>query len=95
MTVRPGRFARAIALTSSLATCADAIEESGAFHNFPALYDDAILAAGSRTVVNEGYTLYQLPGSVNGVTGMYRIGTRPTALGGGEPITHRFFRPGA
>jgi len=71
-----------------------AVAEPGPYHNFPSSFDADVLATGTRTVVNDGYIQYALPGSVNGVQGVYEIGTRPTALGGGELITHRFFRPG-
>lgn len=44
--------------------------------------------------MSDGYVEYTLPGRVNGIDGVYEIGARPTALGDGEVITHRFFRPG-
>lgn len=72
---------------------ARAAEEPGPYHNFPSSFDQTILK-GNREVVNEGYVSYTAPGSINGVKGVYEIGTRPTALGTGEVITHRFFNPG-
>ena len=72
-----------------------AAEESGPYHNFPSSFDEDILDARNRAVVNEGYIEYTMPGQINGVDGVFEIGTRPTALGDGEVITHRFFRPGA
>lgn len=73
---------------------ARAVEEAGPLHNFPSSFDETILSQGTRTVVSDGYVEYTLPGTVNGVDGVYEIGTRPTGLGEGEVITHRFFRPG-
>ena len=70
-----------------------AVEEPGPYHNFPQVFDTDILRAGSRNVIDDGYIEYSIPGRVNGTNGVFEIGTRPTALGDGELITHRFFDP--
>ena len=69
-----------------------AAEETGPYHNFPSMFDETILS-GDREVVSDGYIRYSVPGNID-VNGVYEIGTRPTALGDGELIIHRFFNPG-
>jgi RHS repeat-associated protein len=71
-----------------------AVAEPGPYHNFPTSFDEGILG-GTRTVVSDSYVEYTLPGTINGVDGVFEIGTRPAPLSdGGELITHRFFQPG-
>ncbi|MCL3862095.1 hypothetical protein [Actinotalea sp. K2] len=81
-------------VTYSERVIARAAGEPGPFHNFPAMYDDAIIGQGARTVVPSGYTQYSLPGTINGRAGVYEIGGWPNAAGNAFEITHRFFRPG-
>ncbi len=74
------------------------------FHNFPQTFDDAIFKTGTRTVTENFYKvskpgltntsiLYELPGEINGVKGIYEIGTRLSTTGKAEVVIHRFFRP--
>lgn len=68
-------------------------DEAGPFHNFPASFDDQIFRQGQRLTVSEDYVQYTLRGAVNGRTGTFEVGVRPSASGRTEVITHRFFRP--
>lgn len=65
----------------------------GPLHNFPQSIGDEVLARGRRTVKSKDYVEYTMPGVVNGKSGMYEIGVRPSASGRTEVITHWFFRP--
>ena len=67
-------------------------EEPGPFHNFPSSFDSAIFS-GSRLNLSPNYTLYSLRGVINGRTGAFEIGVRPSASGRTQVITHRFFNP--
>ena len=69
------------------------VEDPGPMHNFPGSFDDVIFQNGDRVVVSPSYIEYRLPGSVNGRTGIYEIGVRPSASGNTEVIIHRFFQP--
>jgi hypothetical protein len=68
-------------------------DEPGPFHNFPGSFDDQIFRQGQRLTVSEDYVQYTLRGTVNGRTGTFEIGVRPSASGRTEVTTHRFFRP--
>jgi hypothetical protein len=81
--------ARRILSAKALKRAADA---GDAFHNFPALFDEAVFA-GKRTVVSSDYILYEARGAINGAEGTFQIGVRPSASGRTEVITHRFFKP--
>ena len=78
-------------------------DESGPFHNFPETFDAQIFQ-GSRTVTYDFFTvdkkgllndgiMYRAPGSINGRTGTFEIGVRPSVSGRTEVIIHRFFKP--
>ena len=80
-------------------------EEPGPFHNFPKSFNQQIFEEGTQTLTPNFYTipkpglsntgiLYELPGYVNGTSGTFEIGVRPSISGNTEVITHRFFRPG-
>jgi hypothetical protein len=56
-------------------------------HNFPSSFDKEIIQTGQKTFGSDGYTQYNLRGSVNGQEGTYEIGVK------GGQIEHRFFRP--
>jgi RHS repeat-associated protein len=66
--------------------------EPGPFHNFPESFNAEIFR-GNRQVISQNYVLYTRRGSLNGVSGTYEIGVRPSASGRTEVIRHRFFRP--
>lgn len=66
--------------------------EPGPFHNFPESYNASVFS-GSRTVFSADYVQYTLRGSINGYSGTFEIGVRPSQSGRNEVITHRFFRP--
>ena len=68
-------------------------DEPGPFHNFPESYNSAIFKPGNRRVINDNYVQYELKGSINGKSGKFEIGVKPSASGRTEVITHRFFRP--
>lgn len=61
-------------------------------HNFPESFNAEIFK-GNKTIVKETYHLYTKPGSLNGRSGVFEIGVRPSPSGRTEVITHRFFRP--
>ena len=61
-------------------------------HNFPESFNSDIFQ-GNKTIVSDSYHLYTKPGVLNGRSGMYEIGVKPSASGRTEVITHRFFRP--
>ena len=61
-------------------------------HNFPESFNAAIFK-GNKKIVNDNYHLYTKPGTLNGRSGVYEIGVRPSASGKTEVIIHRFFRP--
>jgi len=61
-------------------------------HNFPESFNAEIFK-GNKTVVNGNYHLYTKPGTLNGRSGTFEIGVRPSSSGKSEVITHRFFRP--
>ena len=67
-------------------------QEPGPFHNFPECFNQEIFK-GNRQVVSKDYILYTERGSINGRTGTFEIGVRPSASGRTEVIVHRFFRP--
>jgi hypothetical protein len=67
-------------------------QEPGPFHNFPESFNQ-IIFRGNRQVISERYVLYTQRGAINGRTGTFEIGVRPSASGGCETIVHRFFRP--
>jgi hypothetical protein len=55
----------------------------------------AYLAAVSRKLSEPlAVLMYRMPGSINGKTGTFEIGVRPSTSGRTEVIMHRFFRPG-
>jgi RHS repeat-associated protein len=62
-------------------------EDPGPNHNFPSSFDKEIMQNGQKTVGSDGYTQYNLRGSVNGREGTYEIGVK------NGQIEHRFFRP--
>ncbi|WP_300454555.1 RHS repeat-associated core domain-containing protein [Accumulibacter sp.] len=77
--------------------------EPGPFQNFPESFNAEIFQSGTRTVTPNFYRtarpnmsndsiMYSLPEQVNGRTGVFEIGVRPSASGNSEVITHRFFR---
>jgi len=61
-------------------------------HNFPESFNSDIFK-GTKTKVSDNYTLYTKPGNINGRSGTFEIGVKPSASGKTEVITHRFFRP--
>ena len=75
----------------------------GRVDNFPESFD-AHIYQGSRTVTpgfyrrakqglsNDG-VMYSTRGSINGRTGTFEIGVRPSTSGRTELIMHRSFRP--
>ena len=65
----------------------------GPLHSFPQSIGDEVLARGQRTVKSSSYVEYTMPGVVNGRSGVYEVGVRPSASGRTEVITHWFFRP--
>jgi hypothetical protein len=67
-------------------------EEPGPNHNFPGSFDDEIFK-GNKRVISPTYTQYELRGTLNGRSGTYEIGVRPSSSGRNEVIVHRFFRP--
>ncbi|WP_097459093.1 RHS repeat-associated core domain-containing protein [Mangrovitalea sediminis] len=68
-------------------------EESGPNHNFPESFNNQIFEQGERSSISDNYVQYELKGTLNGRSGTYEIGVRPSASGRTEVITHRFFRP--
>jgi RHS repeat-associated protein len=77
--------------------------EAGPFHNFPESFNAEVFR-GSRTVTSNFFKvdrqglsndsiMYRTPGSINGVSGTFEIGVRPSVSGRNEVIMHRFFRP--
>ncbi|MGH9875749.1 MAG: RHS repeat-associated core domain-containing protein [Pyrinomonadaceae bacterium] len=67
-------------------------QESGPYHNFPMSFDSQIVSNGTRTGTSN-FVMYRQPGTINGRSGVFEIGARPSASGRTEVITHRFFRP--
>ncbi len=74
------------------------------YHNFPESFDDVIMGEGavkttpsyfnkSRPGYSNDSRMYTMPGSINGVNGIYEIATRPSLSGALELVMHRFFRP--
>ncbi len=61
-------------------------------HNFPESFNAEIFK-GNKTIVTDKYHLYTKPGTLNGRSGTYEIGVKPSASGRTEVITHRFFNP--
>ncbi|TXK95862.1 hypothetical protein BMR10_09195, partial [Methylococcaceae bacterium CS4] len=61
-------------------------------HNFPESFNSEIFK-GNKTIVSDRYHLYTKAGTLNGRSGVYEIGVRPSASGKTEVITHRFFNP--
>ena len=61
-------------------------------HNFPESFNQQIFK-GEKTIVSDSYHLYTKRGHLNGKSGVFEIGVRPSASGRNEVITHRFFRP--
>lgn len=57
------------------------------YHNFPRIFDQTIIKSGKPTVINGGYTQYELPGAINGVAGSFQVGIQ-----NGITIIHRFFQ---
>lgn len=68
-------------------------EESGPHHNFPGTFDGTIFKQGERRVIKDDYIQYDLRGTLNGRSGTYEIGVKPSASGRVEVIQHRFFKP--
>ncbi len=66
--------------------------EPGPFHNFPESFNRQIFQ-GNRQVISQDDILYTQRGVINGRSGTFEIGVRPSASGRTEVITHRFFRP--
>jgi RHS repeat-associated protein len=62
-------------------------QDPGPNHNFPSSFDNEIIQNGQKTVGSNGYTQYNLRGSINGKEGTYEIGVQ------NGQIVHRFFRP--
>ena len=56
-------------------------------HNFPYRFDDAILSI-KPIIKGDGYKIYQMEGTMNGIKGIYEIGITKSGI-----IDHRFFRP--
>ena len=56
-------------------------------HNFPYRFDDAILLT-KPIIKGDGYRIYQMEGTMNGIKGVYEIGITKSGI-----IDHRFFRP--
>jgi hypothetical protein len=56
-------------------------------HNFPYSYDESILST-TPIVKPDGYMVYRLDGTMNGMKGYYEIGITKSGV-----INHRFFRP--
>jgi hypothetical protein len=56
-------------------------------HNFPYSFDKGILR--TRPILkNNGYQMFQKPGTMNGKNGVFEIGRLRNGV-----INHRFFRP--
>jgi hypothetical protein len=55
-------------------------------HNFPYSFDEHILST-TPIVKSDGYLIYRLEGTMNGINGYYEIGVHKGI------IDHRFFRP--
>ncbi len=56
-------------------------------HNFPYSFDDGVLAT-KPIPKNNGYNMFQKPGSMNGKEGVFEMGVTRDGV-----IDHRFFRP--
>ncbi|WP_279113308.1 hypothetical protein, partial [Butyricimonas virosa] len=56
-------------------------------HNFPYIFDDAILSI-KPIIKRDGYKIYQMEGTMNGIKGIYEIGITKSGI-----IDYRFFRP--
>jgi hypothetical protein len=67
-------------------------EEPGPYHNFPESFNQSIFS-GNRQVISDSYILYTRRGIINGRTGTFEIGVRPSTSGRIEAIVHRFFQP--
>jgi len=61
-------------------------EKTDPYHRFPQSFGGVIIKKGS-SVVRGDYVQYELPGSVNGQSGVYQIGVENGV------VTHRFFKP--
>jgi hypothetical protein len=46
-----------------------------------------------RPGLSNDAVMYRMPGTVNGVEGVFEIGVRRSVTGNTEVIMHRFFRP--
>lgn len=79
-------------------------QEPGAYHNFPESFNQTIFSQGSKITTPNFYSKpkgnlsftgisYKLPGTINGRSGVFEIGVRPSVSGRTEVIIHRFFRP--
>lgn len=67
-------------------------QEPGPYHNFPMTFDSTIISNGTRTT-SSNFVMYSQRGAINGRSGVFEIGARPSASGRTEVIRHRFFRP--
>ena len=61
-------------------------------HNFPESFNGGIFK-GTKTKISDSYTQYTKRGTLNGRSGTFEIGVRPSNSGRSEIIVHRFFRP--
>lgn len=52
-----------------------------------------VVKNGSRQVLKNNYVQYELRGVVNGKSGVYQLGVKPSPSGRTEVIVHRFFKP--
>ena len=62
-------------------------DEPGPFHNFPESFNNQIFKQGERLAISYKYIQYGLKGSLNGRSGTYEIGVKPSASGRTEVIT--------
>ena len=80
------------------------VRRSRASHDFSELINDVVFDNGTSTMIRNYYSvpkpgltndmiLYRYPGSINGHSGFYEIGVRPSVSGNTEVVIHRFFRP--
>ena len=72
-------------------------------HNFPESFNEEVFK-GSREVTTNFFNvdkqglsndsiMYRARGSINGHSGTFEIGVRPSVSGRTEVMTHRFFKP--
>ncbi len=63
------------------------------YHDLPGTFARDILQQGARTIENQGYVQYELPGTINGVNGTFQLGGYWNYITGNFYATHYFFSP--